>query len=165
MEIICLVEQSHLPVRRTLKTLGILPSRFHRWYVRYRIGGPEALEDQSSKPGRVWNKIPDAICDDFVQLALDEPDLSPRELSTRFTDTKEYFVSESSVFRLLKAHDLIASPALIVMKVADEFILFLLRSVADVSISNRTRGGAPDAYGDRRIYATLSARRGPQAQI
>ena len=57
----------------------------------------------------------------IVQLALDEPELSPRELATRFTDTKSYFVSEASVYRLLKAHDLIASPAYIVMKAADEF--------------------------------------------
>ena len=56
-----------------------------------------------------------------MQLALDEPELSPRELATRFTDTKNYFVSEASVYRLLKEHDLIASPAYIVMKAADEF--------------------------------------------
>ena len=39
----------------------------------------------------------------------------------RFTDTESYFVSEASVYRLLKAHDLITSPAFIVMKAADEF--------------------------------------------
>jgi putative transposase len=39
----------------------------------------------------------------------------------RFTDTENYFVSEASVYRLLKAHDLIASPAFLVMKAADEF--------------------------------------------
>ena len=39
----------------------------------------------------------------------------------RFTDTESYFVSEASVYRLLKAHDLIASPAFIVIKAADEF--------------------------------------------
>jgi transposase InsO family protein len=39
----------------------------------------------------------------------------------RFTDTEGYFVSEASVYRLLKALDLIASPAFIVMKAADEF--------------------------------------------
>jgi putative transposase len=54
-------------------------------------------------------------------MALDVPDLSPRELATRFTDTEGYFVSESSVYRLLKAHDLITSPAFIVIKAADEF--------------------------------------------
>jgi len=56
-----------------------------------------------------------------VQLALDEPELSPRELATHFTDTQSYFVSEASVYRLLKEHDLIASPAYIVMKAANEF--------------------------------------------
>ena len=50
-----------------------------------------------------------------------QPELSPRELAVRFTDTKSYFVSEASVYRLLKAHDLITSPAFIVIKAADEF--------------------------------------------
>ena len=39
----------------------------------------------------------------------------------RFTDEQEYFISEASVYRLLKAHDLIASPAYIVIKAAEEF--------------------------------------------
>ena len=121
LEIIRLVEQSHLPVRRTLEKLGIQPARFYRWYDRLQTGGPEALEDKASRPTRVWNRIPDAIRERIVQLALDEPELSPRELATRFTDTAGYFVSEASVYRLLKAHDLITSPAYIVMKAADEF--------------------------------------------
>jgi putative transposase len=47
--------------------------------------------------------------------------LSPRELAVCFTDKAKYFVSEASVYRLLKAHDLIATPAFIVMKAAEEF--------------------------------------------
>jgi len=39
----------------------------------------------------------------------------------RFTDEEKYFVSEASVYRLLKAHDLITSPAYIVIKAAEEF--------------------------------------------
>ena len=57
----------------------------------------------------------------IVDLALDQPELSPRELAVRFTDETEYFVSEASVYRLLKAHDLITSPAYIVIKAAEEF--------------------------------------------
>jgi len=49
------------------------------------------------------------------------PELSPRELAVRFTEQKNYYVSEASVSRLLKAHDLITSPAFIVVKAADEF--------------------------------------------
>ena len=121
VEIIRLVEQSHLPVRRTLEMIGIPRATFYRWYDLYQTGGPEALEGSSPRPSRVWNRIPDAIRDKLVRLALEQPELSPRELAVRFTDTERYFVSEASVYRLLKAHDLITSPAFIVMKAADEF--------------------------------------------
>ena len=57
----------------------------------------------------------------YLQLALDEPELSPRELAVRFTDRVGDFVSEASVYRLLKAHDLITSPAFVVIAAADEF--------------------------------------------
>ncbi len=120
-EIIGLVEQSHLPVKRTLDTLGIPRTTFYRWYDQYQTGGVEALEDRSPKPGRVWNRIPDDVRDKIVDLALEEPELSPRELAVRFTDTQGYFVSEASVYRLLKALDLITSPAFVVIKAADEF--------------------------------------------
>jgi len=121
LEIIRLVEESTLPVRRTLEKIGIPHATFYRWYDLYHTGGPEALEDQQPKPDRVWNRIPDDVRERIIRLALDEPAISPRELAVRFTDTKGYFVSEASVYRLLKAHDLIASPAFIVMKAADEF--------------------------------------------
>ncbi len=120
-EIIRLVEQSTLPVKRTLEKLGIPRATFYRWCDLYQGGGPEALDDRSPRPDRVWNRIPDAIRDRIIRLALDEPTLSPRELAVRFTDTENYFVSEASVYRLLKAHDLIASPAFIVTKPADAF--------------------------------------------
>lgn len=121
LEIIKLVEQSHLSVKQTLDRLGIPRSTFYRWYDLYLTGGVDALEDKAPMPTRVWNRIPDDIRKEIVDLALDEPELSPRELAVRFTDTKQYFVSEASVYRLLKSHDLIASPVYIVMKAADEF--------------------------------------------
>ncbi len=121
LEIIRLVEQSHLPAKQTLDILGIPRTTFYRWYDKYLTGGPEALEDKSPKPTRVWNRIPDDVRSRIVDLALAEPELSPRELAVRFTDTQQYFVSEASVYRLLKAHDLITSPAFVVIKAADEF--------------------------------------------
>jgi transposase InsO family protein/transposase-like protein len=121
LEIIRLVEHSPLPVRSTLAKLGIPRATFYRWYDQHSSGGPEALNDRSPRPDRVWNRIPDPIRQQIIQLALDEPALSPRELAVRFTDTKSYFVSEASVYRLLKAHNLIASPAFIVVKAADAF--------------------------------------------
>ena len=120
-EIIRLVEESHLPARRTLEILGIARSSFYRWYDRYQRGGPEALADRPSRPDRVWNRIPDEIRAQIIEMALDYPELSPRELAVRFTDEKRYFVSEASVYRLLKSQDLIPSPAYIVIKAAEEF--------------------------------------------
>jgi transposase InsO family protein len=121
IEIIRLVEQSHLSLRETLERIGIPRATFYRWYDLDQTGGPEALEDRRPCPKQVWNRIPDAIRQQIIQLAPDEPELSPRELAVRFTDQHSYFVSEASVYRLLKAQDLIASPAFIVMKAADEF--------------------------------------------
>jgi len=98
-EIIKLVEQSTLSICRTLASIGIPRSTFYDWYSRYQDGGIEALEDGRPRPRRVWNKIPDEIGTAIVNLALEEPDLSPRELAVNFTDTKGSFVSEASVYR------------------------------------------------------------------
>ena len=107
--------------QRTLEKLGILPGSFYRWYDRYQSGGVEALADKLSKPTRLWNRIPDDVRGRIIEMALDAPELSPREIATKFTDTEHYFISEASVYRLLKAHDLVTSPAFIVIKAADEF--------------------------------------------
>lgn len=121
LEIIRLVEGSHLSARRTLAKLGIPRTTFYRWYDRYLQRGAAGLHDQSPKPKHVWNRIPDEVRRKIVKLALKETDLSPRELAVTFTDKESYFVSEASVYRVLKARDLITSPAFIVIKAASEF--------------------------------------------
>jgi putative transposase len=121
LEIIRTVETSILPVRKTLAKIGIPKSTFYAWYDRYAAGGLDALEDHRPRPRRVWNRIPDDVREKIVVLALDEPDLSPREIAVAFTDRERSFVSEASVYRLLKARGLVTSPAFIVMKAADTF--------------------------------------------
>jgi transposase InsO family protein len=121
LEIIRTVERSHLSARQTLDRISISRTTFYRWYDRYLDGGVDALEDRQPHPGRVWNRIPDTVRQRVIALALDEPELSPRELAVKFTDTSGYFVSEASVYRILKAEDLITSPAFVVIKAADEF--------------------------------------------
>ena len=121
LEIIRLVEESHLSARLTLAKLGIPRTTFYRWYDRFLQRGEAGLQDQSPKPKHVWNRIPDEIRRKVVKLALKETELSPRELAVMFTDKESYFVSEASTYRILKALDLITSPAFIVMKAANEF--------------------------------------------
>jgi transposase InsO family protein len=121
LEIIRLVEESRLPVKRTLEKLGVSRSKFYRWYDLHRRFGVAGLEDRRSAPGRVWNRVPEEVRGQVIDLALERPELSPRELAVTFTDEKAQFISEASVYRLLRANGLLTSPAFIVMKAADEF--------------------------------------------
>jgi len=121
MEIIRTVESSELGVRQTLRELEISPSTFYDWYRRYKESGYDGLARQRSSPRQFWNRITDPIRAQVVEIALADPDKTPRELAFHITDTQEYFISESSVYRILKEHDLITSPNYIVLSAGDKF--------------------------------------------
>jgi putative transposase len=122
MEIIRLVDESDLPVRATLRHLGIARSTFYGWYQRYEAEGFDGLRDHKPSNSRPsWNSVPESRRDSIVDLALEKPELSPREVACRYTDEERYFVSESSVYRILRAADLITSPAYVLMSAADAF--------------------------------------------
>lgn len=121
LEIIRLVEESSLPVKRTLEELDVPKSTFYDWYRRYESDGIEGLEDRQCGPGRFWNRIPDAEREKVVKLALESPEKTPRELAFDIIDNEGYFISESSVYRILKSFDLITSPAYIVMAASNKF--------------------------------------------
>jgi transposase InsO family protein len=121
MEIIRMVEQSGLSVKATLKELGINRSTFYGWYRRYLIDGYDGLADKKPAPKKFWNKIPEHERARIVEIALEYPEKSPRELAWFITDNQGYFISESSVYRILKSYDLITSPAYIVLSAKDKF--------------------------------------------
>jgi putative transposase len=111
LEIIRLVDGTDLPVQETLRQLGVPRSTFYGWYQRYVEQGFDGLHDKKPAPRPRWNAIPETVQKQVLDLALIRTDLSPRELACQYTDEKRYFVSESSVYRILKAADLITSPA------------------------------------------------------
>jgi transposase InsO family protein len=121
MELIDLVERTELPVRVTLRQLGVPPSTFYDWYKRYVDGGFDALQDKTPPPRPRWNRVPDKVRAEVIDLALQKTELSARELACHFTDERRYFLSESSVYRILKAADLITSPAYVLMSASDRF--------------------------------------------
>jgi transposase InsO family protein len=121
MEIIHLVEGTDLPVRVTLRQLGVPRSTFYGWYQRYLTFGFDGLRDKKPAHRARWNTIPEVIQKQVLELALERTDLSPRELACHYTDEKRYFVSESSVYRILKEADLITSPAYVLMSASDAF--------------------------------------------
>jgi len=120
-EIIHLAEHSDLGVRRTLKELGIHRSTFYSWYNKYLDQGHEGLEPKPINRMHYWNRIPDEVRGQIVDLALELPELSCRELACRYTDDYQYFISESSVYRILKKAGLITPPVYDLVRAADQF--------------------------------------------
>jgi putative transposase len=121
MEVIRIVEGSGLGVKRTLGELDINRSTFYRWYRRYRERGYEGLAPGNHSPKRFWNAIPPWERERVVREALKHPEKSPRELAWHITDRRGYFISESSVYRILRAHNLISSPVFTVLSAKDKF--------------------------------------------
>ena len=121
VELIRLVEGSDLSVRQTLRELRLNRSTFYAWYRRYTQRGRAGLEPQPGARRRVWNRIPPRVRQRVVDAALADPEQSPRELAWHFTDREGHFLSESSVYRILKAYDLIPSPAYVVLSAAKTF--------------------------------------------
>jgi transposase InsO family protein len=120
-EIIHIVEHSALSVKKTLDELQVPRSTFYRWYKQYLEEGEEGLVDHRPNPHQIWNRIPQEVKQQMVELALEHPDRSPRQIAWLFTDEKGYFISESSAYRILKGFDLVESPAFQMMSAADEF--------------------------------------------
>jgi transposase InsO family protein len=121
LEIIRVVEDSAIGVKRTLQELDINRSTFYGWYDRYLKRGAEGLTDRTSHRRQFWNAIPPWVKEKVVETALDHLDKSPRELACHITDSQRYFISESSVYRILKVYGLITSPAYTVLSAKDKF--------------------------------------------
>jgi putative transposase len=121
MEIIRIVEGSSLSVKRTLSELDVPRSSFYRWYRAYERDGFQGLTPKPSQRRRFWNRIPKEGRERVVEVAINKPELSPRQLAWHITDTEGWFISESSVYRILKSYDLVTSPNYIMISAADEF--------------------------------------------
>jgi putative transposase len=120
-EIIHMVVRSEIGVNKTLREIGLNKSTFYNWYKAYSDHGIDGLIPSKRSSKRQWNSIPQEQKNLIVELALDFPDLSSRELAFKLTDDQQIFISESSVYRILKARGLITAPAHIFLSAADEF--------------------------------------------
>jgi len=120
-EIIRMVEESQLSTRRTLAELQVPQSTYYDWYKRYVDQGYDGLADRKPSPRQFWNRIPQDEREKVKDIALEHTEKSPRELAWYITDTRGYFISESSVYRILRDYDLITSPHYIVLSAADRF--------------------------------------------
>ena len=126
----CLLKKSMIGGRVVYEILRIPEIRDHSldWTIHFlqlaealSIERHRWLEDRKPFPQWVWNKLPQDQQVAIIKLALNKPELSPWELAVTYVDEHSSFVSESAVYRLLKAHDLITNPAYILMQARDKF--------------------------------------------
>ncbi len=74
---------------------------FYKWYRCYAEDGYDGLAGRKPHPEKFWNRIPSMVKEKVVDIALELPDKSPRDLAWYITDSYGYNISESSVYRIL----------------------------------------------------------------
>jgi transposase len=117
-EIIALVTGSELPCRRALAQLGLPRSTYYRWLKRQTEG---TLEDRKGGSSIPWNKISPEEETRVLAEARASPELSCRQLAWKVTDYGYSYVSESTVYRILKREGLIKPAEIIGFKAGKEY--------------------------------------------
>jgi transposase InsO family protein len=120
-EIIRLVEGSDLSANRTLKELRLHKRTYYNWYKRYLEDGYDGLAPKAKGHHQTWNKIPPEQQHQVIEEALEHEEKSSRELACHIVDEHKWYISESSVYRILKSAGLITAPAHIVLSAANEY--------------------------------------------
>ena len=120
-ELIEKVEISGTNRTKLLASLKIPESTYYNWRAIFWSRGLIGLIKMSTRPGRVWNKIlPDEEAV-ILQVAKEHPELSPRLIAVKITDTKWFYVGEKTVYRILKEHGLVAPRPLEEMPAKKEY--------------------------------------------
>ena len=117
-EIIALVTRSELPCRRALAQLGLSRSTYYRWLKRQTEGRLRDSKGGSSLP---WNKISPEEEDVILAEARASPELSARQLAWKVTDTRNMYISESTVYRILRREGLIKPAEIVGFKAGKEY--------------------------------------------
>jgi len=101
--LIALVRSSPLPRKQVLAQLGLAKSTYYDWLGRRE----DVVYPVPQSPRRSWNRLRPEEEQAVLSLARASPELSPRQLALRLTDTGAFSVSESTCYRLLKRHGLV----------------------------------------------------------
>jgi putative transposase len=118
MEILTLVADSRLPQRRALVQLGLSRSTYYRWLKRQSEG---RLQDRKGGSPTPWNKLRPEEESKILTQARSAPELSARQLALMMVDTGVMYVSESTVFRILRREGLIKPAEIMGFKAGKEY--------------------------------------------
>lgn len=108
--------------RQLLAGLNVPESTYYYWRKLYREGGPLALDKNGKTVARkIWNRLTPEEELVILRVGREHPELSPRLIAIKITDEEEFAVSESTVYRVLKKHGLVAPRPLPEMPAAREW--------------------------------------------
>jgi len=116
--ILALVAGSGLPRRKALEQLGLPRSTYYRWLKRQSEG---RLQDKKGGSPVPWNKLRPEEQAKILSRARASPELSCRQLAWQLVDSERWYVSESTVFRILKREGLIKPAEVIGFKAGKEY--------------------------------------------
>ena len=115
---LALVADSGLPRRKALEHLGLPRSTYYRWLKRQSEG---RLQDEKGGSVIPWNKLKPEETTKILSRARASPELSARQLALQLVDTDGWYVSESTVFRILKREGLIKPAEVVGFKAGKEY--------------------------------------------
>ena len=117
-EILALVAGSGLPCRRALAQLRLPRSTYYRWLKRQAA---RRLEDRKGGSSLPWNKLSPEEEACILTEARASPELSARQLAWKLTDSGSTYISESTVYRILRREGLIKPAEILGFKAAKEY--------------------------------------------
>lgn len=115
------VEESGFSIKESLKRLQISSSTYYSWRAKLRKHGEEGLLDKRPIPKKQWNSLLAEEEQVILDVTNKNPEWSSREISFHITDTENFSVSESSVYRLLKDEGLIPNQVVESFPAAKEY--------------------------------------------
>jgi transposase InsO family protein len=117
-EILALVTESELPRRRALAQLRLPKSTYYHWLKRQAEGRLQGEKGGSPVP---WNKLRPEEEESILAQARASPEISARQLALRLVDSEGLYVSESTVFRILKREGLIKPAEIVGFKAGKKY--------------------------------------------
>jgi len=121
LQVLRAIEGSTLPTQMALARLGIPRSTYYRWRRRFRCLGRGGLDDRPSQRKRNWNQLLDTERERVREVALVYPEWSSREVACHLSDHGGFSVSESTVYRVLRAAGWIKPREFRIFPASDEY--------------------------------------------
>ena len=121
MKFIRLIEGSDMTISDVLAKYDIPRSTYYRWKRKLKSQGINGLKDNKPYRDRTWNQLLPWQLDKILEYATLNPEMSSREISLYITDTEHFSVSETSVYRVLKAHGMIPEPKIKTFPASSEY--------------------------------------------